>query len=85
MRKTNGNYAKEVFQYENDGEINECLIKLYLLLSAGSNNPNLKMYEGQFIRAYKKLTDEKKEIVKNNFIKALKKQNELNVKGEMKL
>lgn len=85
MRKTNGNYSNDVFIMEDDYELNDCLIKLYYLLIAGNDNPNLKMYERQFLRAYKKLSDNKKEIIKEDLKKVLKKQKEENEKGEMNL
>ena len=85
MKKADGIYPKEVFMMDNDREINDCLIKLSLRLTCNNNNPHLKMYEEQFIRAYKKLSDNKKEIVKKDFIKILNRINKLNEKGEMKL
>lgn len=85
MKKVSGNYPNEVFIKEDDGDINDCLIKLYYRLIASNDNPNLNMYEQQFIRSYKKLSDTKKEVVKKDFIKVLNNIKELNEKGEMKL
>ena len=85
IRKTKGNYSNEAFIIEDDYEINDCLIKLYYFLIAGNDNPNIKMYEQQFLRAYKKLSSDKKEIIKEDLKKVLKKQKEENEKGEMKL
>ena len=85
IRKTNWNYARNVFIKEKDSELNDCFLKLYLCLIAGNDNPNIKMYEQQFLRAYRKLSDNKKKIIKEDLKKVLKKQKEKNEKGEMKL
>lgn len=85
IRKTNWNYARNVFIKEKDSELNDCFLKLYLCLIAGNDNSNIKMYEQQFLRAYRKLSDDKKKIIKEDLKKVLKKQKEKNEKGEMKL
>ena len=66
MKKANGNYPNEVFIKEDDYEINDCLIKLYIRLTCDNDNPNL--------------SDDKKEVVKKDFIKVLNNIKQLNNK-----
>ena len=68
-----------------DKDVNDCLIYMYFYMLLGETKEGIKMYR-KFLEKYNKLSDEKKEFVKNDYINIINAQDENNKvkrKGEM--
>jgi len=84
---TDDNYDLKALNYTFDDEINNCLIKMYLLMIIKESDKNYQKLFDEFLFSYHKLTEEKKEFVRKDFKKIINAQNEqkkVKRKGEIK-
>ena len=83
---TDDTYLKSL-NFTFDDEVNNCLIRMYLLMIMEESDKRYKKLFDEFLSAYYKLKEEQKEFIRKDFKEIMNAQNErkkLKRKGEIK-
>lgn len=79
------NFQERDIEMEMDPEVNRCMFNLYMLLLTGSFHPEYETLLEEFCKEFKKLSKEKQEYIKMDYLRILREQEKNREEGEKKL